>query len=201
MDTQGHCSSVITSKGLSYIGRFDEGRPVGPSFRYLIGGTFVYSKNGQFSGKDNVAFIYQDQELAMIGEFKNGMMVKGQESQIIDSKCDEFGMRILEFGPPTGPFYHYEEATNVTFGDQPLLRDPLDKKYVDLRDSAIFESAGEGAFAARDVKEGITYVLYGGRLLDKEQSEIANDKYIKTCKENGWYEKDNYNAERIWKYK
>ena len=56
-----------------------------------------------------------------------------------------------KFSEPIGPVFHYEEPTNDTFGDQPHLRDPLDKKYVYLKSSTTFDLAGEGAFAARDV--------------------------------------------------
>ena len=44
------------------------------------------------------------------------------------STCDANGIRVLKFSQPHGPIYHYEEATNITFGDQPNLKDPLDKK-------------------------------------------------------------------------
>ena len=49
---------------------------------------------------------------------------------MIDSTCDANGIRVLEFSQPHGPVFHYKEATNVTFGDQPNITDSLDKKYV-----------------------------------------------------------------------
>ena len=39
-------------------------------------------------------------------------------------------MKVLKFSQPSGPIYHYSPATNITFGDQPFLRDPLAKKYL-----------------------------------------------------------------------
>ena len=45
----------------------------------------------------------------------------------------------MTFCEPHGPFYHYEEATNITFGDQPNLRDPLDKKYIYIKGGLISE--------------------------------------------------------------
>ena len=59
-------------------------------------------------------------------------------------------MKILDFHEPFGPIYHYEPPTNETFGDQPHLRDPLDKKYVTIKTSKGFENAGEGAYATRN---------------------------------------------------
>ena len=43
-----------------------------------MGSTYIYGivdKNGEFSG-DDIAFIYQDLELALVGKFKNGIMVR-----------------------------------------------------------------------------------------------------------------------------
>ena len=59
------------------------------------------------------------------------------------------------FSKPSGPTFHYLEATNITFGDQPHLRDPLDKKYVYINDSDTFDLAGEGAYATRDISAKI----------------------------------------------
>ena len=42
-----------------------------------MGSTYIYGivdKNGEFTG-DNIAFIYQDLELALVGQFNKGMMV------------------------------------------------------------------------------------------------------------------------------
>ena len=35
----------------------------------------MVDENGEFTG-DNIAFIYQDLELALVGKFKNGIMVR-----------------------------------------------------------------------------------------------------------------------------
>ena len=51
------------------------------------------------------------------------------------STCNANGIQVLKFSQPHGPVFHYEEATNVTFGDQPHLRDPLEKKYVYVKKS------------------------------------------------------------------
>ena len=75
-DPKGHCSSKLFG-GLSYIGWFEDGKPTGPSWRSLVGETYIYGnvdKNGDFTGPD-IAFIYQDLELALVGQFNKGMMV------------------------------------------------------------------------------------------------------------------------------
>ena len=111
---------------------------------------------------------------------------------MIGSTCNEHGIRIPTFSKPHGPVYHYEEATNTTFGDQPHLRDPLDKKYVYLKDSDSFISAGEGAYATRYIPKDIYYVIYGERLYNKEEIN-------KKAEANNWM-KDDPALEAEWMY-
>ena len=76
MDPHGHCSEYL-SPGLSFIGYYDNGQPKGPCWRQLVGGSWLYGKldeNFEFTGKD-IAYIHQDLELAMIGQFEKGLMV------------------------------------------------------------------------------------------------------------------------------
>lgn len=64
---------------------------------------------------------------------------------------------MLEFSEPQGPIFHRDKPTNVSFGDQPHLKDPLDKKYVTLKESK--------AFAKVDIPRGTVYSLYNGLVL------------------------------------
>ena len=108
---------------------------------------------------------------------------------MIGSTCDEHGIRILKFSEPYGPVFHYEEATNVSLGDHPYIRDPLDKNYVYVKESTI-ESAGEGLYAAKDIPKDTQIVLYGGYLYNKKQYKIWVEKLKETSKENGWVKDD-----------
>ena len=57
---------------------YENGKPTGPCWRPLIGSNYVYGivdDNGEFTG-DNIAFIYEDLELALVGKFKKGIMVR-----------------------------------------------------------------------------------------------------------------------------
>ena len=130
----------------------------------------------------------------------NFLQINGQEAEIINSTCDEHGIRLLMFSKPSGPTFHYEEATNITFGDQPHLRDPLDKKYVYINDSDTFDLAGEGAYATRDISAKIAYVLFGGYLYNKEQNEILEQRNKEIYETNYWI-KDHPKYEAQWKYK
>ena len=77
VDPKGHCSDKHF-EGLSFLGWFEEGKPTGPCWRFLVGGTYIYGvvdSGGEFNGSNDIAFIYQDLELALVGEFNKGIMV------------------------------------------------------------------------------------------------------------------------------
>ena len=116
------------------------------------------------------------------------------------SGCDENGIKVLIFSIPNGPEFHYEPATNITFGDQPHLRDPLDKKYVNIKESDTFDSAGEGAYATRDIPTNITYAVYGGYLYNKRQDSILRQRIQDKAKRNHWM-KHSHELEEQWKNK
>ena len=86
--------------------------------------------------------------------------------------------------------FHYEEPTDTTFGDQPKLQDPLDKKYVYLKRSVSFDSAEEGTYAVRDIPANTKYVLYGGYIYDKEQNINYNENLLAKVKVNQWMKDD-----------
>ena len=75
---KGHCSGGCF-EGLSFFGWFEEGIPKGPCYRSLVGGSYLYGivdEKGEFTGTNDIAFIYQDLELALIGQFDKGIMVR-----------------------------------------------------------------------------------------------------------------------------
>ena len=114
-------------------------------------------------------------------------------------------MKVLKFSQPSGPIYHYSPATNITFGDQPLLRDPLAKKYLYLKNSEDLiadESSeeSEGTFATRDVPANTIFVQYGGMLYDEYQNKILNINFHKIRSENGW-SKDDPKVAHLYMYK
>ena len=70
------CNSNI-EPGLSFVGRIEDGIPVGVCWRGLIGGAWLYGEVdeiGEFTG-DEIAYIYPDLKTALIGRFINGTMV------------------------------------------------------------------------------------------------------------------------------
>ena len=107
----------------------------------------------------------------------------------MSSKCDANGIRVLKFSQPHGPVYHYEQPTNFTFGDQPHIRDPLDKKYVYI-DKSTVDFAGEGVYAVKDIPEGIQIVLYGGNLFNNEQYKQWVQNLREKSEANSWMMND-----------
>lgn len=70
------CKSYV-EPGLSFVGRIEDGIPVGVCWRGLIGGAWLYGEVddiGEFTG-DEIAYIYPDLKTALIGRFINGTMV------------------------------------------------------------------------------------------------------------------------------
>ena len=106
----------------------------------------------------------------------------------------------MKFSESRGPFFNYEEPTNETFGNHPNLRDPLDKKYVYLKNSDTYPSASEGAYATRDVPENTVVVIYGGMLYNNEQTQILTNRTNKFLKEKN-NNIDNKEYEALWMYK
>ena len=125
--------------------------------------------------------------------------IKGKEADISGEICNEHGIKILEFSQTRGPFFYYEPPTKETFGDQPHLQDPLDKKYMYLKHSDVFSDAGEGAFANRNVPANTIYSLYSGMLYPSE--EIKSFKMEnKLSLDNEWNEDELKNNSQ-WMYK
>ncbi|XP_040567892.1 uncharacterized protein [Lepeophtheirus salmonis] len=166
--SNSNCAKKIFA-GLAFIGRYDNGIPVGPSWRVVPGGGLLYGDiNGaEFTG-DNLAYIYPDLDTVIIGKFKKGILIEGKEATLTGVRCVN-GIYEARFSEPEGPSYHYLPATNETYGDQPMLTDPLDKKYYYLKKSNVdHELADQGVFASRDIEEGTIFALYNGLSLNSE---------------------------------
>ena len=118
--------------------------------------------------------------------------MNGQESDVIGYQCNIDGIPMVTTSEPRGPTFHYDRPSVDSFGDQPHIQDPLDKKYVNLEISQAFPNAtvNQGAFAARDVPMGTIYCLYGGLILTKSENEALNHVIYKS-NDSQWIEKQN----------
>ena len=180
-----------TSSEFGFVGQYKSGVPSGYCWKRLLGGSFIYGKvdeNGDFSG-DNIAYINQDIATSFKGTFKNGVMVKAQQVDIVGERCNDEGIKVIEFSAPLSrQEYHYERPTSKSFGDQPLVVDPLDDKYIRLGDSA-FEtdessqgSGQNGAFANVDIPPGTMIGHNNGFIYSKEEMDALKLHYEEVIK-------------------
>ena len=79
LDLKGHCKKVKFNKNyLSFIGKYENGKPIGPCWRRLVGDAYLYgvvNEYGEFTGTNDIAYVYPDLELVIVGQFKNGLLV------------------------------------------------------------------------------------------------------------------------------
>ena len=68
-------------------------------------------------------------------------------------KCEN-GIKVVQWGStdPKDPTFKYDHPTNVSFGNLPLVRDPMEDLLVRTAPSKLSE-AGDGVFAARDIPQ------------------------------------------------
>ena len=89
---------------LTFVGNHKNGRPDGTCWRIIRGGGCVVGrvdKAGSLSGI-RLAYIYPDYETALVGVFKDGVMVQGQEATITGVVDDDAGVKIPIFSKPGG---------------------------------------------------------------------------------------------------
>ena len=98
--------------GLGYVGRFEQGVPVGPQWRVVVGFGVIYGhvdEHGEMTG-DNIAFIYPDMRTAIMGKFEKGKLISGKEVEVVAMRNVD-GIMEVAFTQPTGPDYHYDLPT------------------------------------------------------------------------------------------
>merc|ERR1712098_343789 len=91
-------------------------------------------------------YIYPDLGTALVGTFKKGLMTAAQAATVTSlSIVDD--IPYTKCSPCYGPVFSYSPPTKSSFGpSDPLLRDPFEKKLVEVRQSSI-SGGGEGVFA------------------------------------------------------
>ena len=147
-DPRGACSGQIEGvELLSFVGNYRDGRPSGRVWRGLIGGAWLHGEvdvDGELTG-DRIAYVYPDFRTAFVGRFERGIMIEAKEAEVISARCgDDDGIMRLEFSEPSGgPAYRYKPPSADSFGDQPLVGDPIENRYLYLNPSKEMPEAGE----------------------------------------------------------
>ena len=108
------------------------------------------NKKGKISG-DNNSYIYPDYETALVGRFEDNVMKSGRTAKVTAVTCQS-GMIHVEFDQPDpkSPVFFYNPASNVSMGSIWFLKDPLEDKQVELKESTI-SGAGLGLFARTNI--------------------------------------------------
>ena len=181
-DPKDNCEENISSR-LGFIGHFSNGIPTGYCWKGLFGGSFIYGKvnnQGRFSG-DEISYINQDMSTGFKGIFKNGVMINATAIEVIGEKCNEEGIKIIEFSSAnSSQSYHFKRPNIDSYGDQPFVLDPLDKKYIDIARSTIDtnESSQEnnenGAFAKVDIPPRTIISHNNGQIIDPKDKKARN---------------------------
>ena len=200
MNPNGRCAKSV-EKGLSFIGYFEEGQIVGHCWRQLIGGSWMYGKlndQSEFTGSKDIAYIYPDLELAMIGHFEKGLITKGQEAKISKVNWNEYGILTLQFSNPSGPCLSYNEQSNVTFDAFPLVQDPLDKKYVYLKKSE--KIGGDGVFAKVDIPAETIFATLSGYVYTFDELVIYLKSLSRKFHSMNSTQQEKW-AETLWMYR
>ncbi len=170
--------------GVGWLGVLRGGRAEGAVWAGMVGGGFLHGRvdaEGQLTG-DDVAFVYPDGETALVGSFERGVMREAREATVTSVECDRGGIPKInyEFAPgEEASLFSYDPPSNDSFGQSPLLRDPLDKKNVEVRRSGI-PGGGEGLFALRPLASDDVITYYSAMRYTREQHRI----YQSLCHED-----------------
>ena len=126
---------------------------------------FLYGtigKNEKMSG-DNVAYIYQGKaNLALIGKFKDNIMISGRKAVIQKATCRD-NLITLEFSSTEeeeGPEFYLDPATNVSMGSL-HFKEPYEELTTRVATSKV-PNAGQGLFAVREIQPDEVIAFYNG---------------------------------------
>ena len=171
----------ILTPGIRFLGHYRSGRAHGHFWHGCLGGGFYHGligDDGTVTG-DEIAFIYPDMETAFLGKFENFVMKSAQEVEVLETRCDDYGMiTVSKYTDPSGPVFYYEAPTNVSFGaGPPGVRDPFERKWVELSKSQI-PGSGEGVILKQKPLGSMYVSLYCGYMYNLEQKIIYSQKCL-----------------------
>ena len=145
------------------FGRFKNGKKVGTHWCWSRGDSFLVGpvdENNKPDG-DNMFFIYPDLTTTLIGHFSHGKMTGGIIVSLIGVNLDHAIPIPVVMESDCSTSYSYEPAGSICISRSPMLRDPYEKRYVYVKDSAV-PFAGEGLWAKRGIKTGQVCALFNG---------------------------------------
>ena len=106
---------------------------------------------------------------ALVGKFKDGVMIKGRAAKIIAERCND-GLKEIKvaLSKSKKASFTFERTTRVRV-HQPTLMDPYEKRFVYVNTT---ERGDDGLFARKDINANELVAYYGGTLSPVENSCI-----------------------------
>jgi len=160
----GFCRHFDGKNSLSFVGMYRNGKAFGTCWKIVRGGgcvVGVVDEEGELTGM-NIAYIYPDFNTALVGNFKDGVLVGGQASKVIKVTTDNFCIKVPQFATPDGNLYRRELSTYDFVTDSPNLPDPYESSTVQVLTSRV-PGANEGLFARKDIQPNTVLAFYHGR--------------------------------------
>ena len=104
---------------------------------------------------------------ALIGKFKNGVMVEGTPTKILAERCND-GLKEIMVSPPetNSTVFRFQRNTRVRI-HQPRIMDPFEKNTVYVSETA---TSGDGLFARRDIEANEVVSYYSGTIWRREEA-------------------------------
>ena len=155
---------------------------------------FLYGtigKNEKMSG-DNVAYIYPGKaNLALIGKFKDNIMISGRKAVIQKATCRD-NLITLEFSSTEeeeGPEFYLDPATNVSMGSL-HFKEPYEELTTRVATSKV-PNAGQGLFAVREIQPDEVIAFYNGlHFAGKGEVDAHDSDCLKKAKGSSLLDKE-----------
>jgi len=159
---------------VSWLGRYRGGVATGQCWSWLEGGGYLtgtVDQAGLFTG-DSIAYLYPDLSTALVGIFKDGVMVAAKPARLERVKMVE-GIASPVFSILGDQAVSYCLSTEQSVGENPTVPDPYEGRTVQVLDSVV-EGGGEGLYAVRNITKGEIVAFYNGVRLPYQpgQSEV-----------------------------
>jgi len=169
---------------LKEISTYNKGYKSGINYEFKSGGGFIVGLD-DLSGPD-VAYVYPDMKTMIVGQFKKGQLISGLEAELTGLAYAENGL--------LRPLYEIKGQKSITYsisnqtwiGSDPLIRDPLEEKYLYVGNSSM-EGAGRGVFLKTKARKGFIVGFYNGvRMTDIESKVKSEDRKSPYRIDNDW---------------
>ena len=151
------------NKKVIWVGRYVDGEcarefcSIEPEGGSLLTGECC---NGDMTGPD-MTFLYPDMKTGLQGSWQDGVMVAAREV-MVNRVCVEEDYLRISCSACFGPEFSYAPSGANNFGcSDPLLRDPYESKYIEVKESEM-EGGGEGVYAKVDIPKNTIAAVFNG---------------------------------------